>query len=62
MVFASCQCQCQMSDVRCQMSDVTVTVRIFLDFGYMYTTKVPGTRRVLPKVILDGRVLKIRIH
>ena len=53
-----------MSDVRCQMSDVTVTVRIFLDFGYMYTTKVPGTkgRRVLPKVILDGRVLKIRIH
>ena len=60
MVFASCQCQCQMSDVRCQMSDVSV--RIFLDFGYMYTTKVPGTRRVLPKVILDGRVLKIRIH
>ena len=51
-----------MSDVRCQMSDVSV--RIFLDFGYMYTTKVPGTkgRRVLPKVILDGRVLKIRIH
>ena len=51
-----------MSDVRCQMSDVSVSVRIFLDFGYMYTTKVPGTRRVLPKVILDGRVLKIRIH